>query len=182
MLSEFLLPSKGEDGVYRFQLPIGQGAVPFIHLDDFARYVSWIYSNPARSNRMLLGIATAHVSGPELATAFAKVTGHKAEYVDLPAESWVEVAFKNLPQGKDTKVGISGVKDPNALLMTFGENFINWWNLYKASAGNKGLIRRDYDLLNSILPDRVKSAEEWMRKIGYDGTKRQVIKTANRAS
>ena len=130
---------------------------------------------------MVLGIATAHVSGPELATAFTSVTGHKAEYVDLPAEAWVEVAFKDLPQGKDTKVGISSVKDPNALLMTFGDNFINWWNLYKASADNKGLIQRDYALLSRILPDRVNSAEEWMRKVGYDGTRREVIKIKDRS-
>src|SRR5882757_9510207 len=85
MLHEFLLPQEGDDGIIRFNLPIGQGAVPFIHLDDFARYVPWVFSNPAESNGMILQIATAHVSGPELAKAFTAVTGKKAEYVDTPA-------------------------------------------------------------------------------------------------
>lgn len=182
MLHEFLLPEEGDDGVIRFKLPIGQGAVPFIYLGDFARYVPWILSNPSESNGMILQISTAHVSGRELASAFTKVTGKKAEYVDSPASEWIEARFKFLPKGVDTKVGSQSVKDDNALLMTYGENFNNWWNLYKASADNKGLIRRDYDLLDRILPDRVKSAEEWMRKVGYDATRRQVIKTGQRVA
>jgi hypothetical protein len=182
MLWEFFLPAKGDDGVYRFQLPIGQGAIPFIHLDDFARYVPWAFSNPKESNGLVLGIATAHVSGPELASAFTAATGNKAEYVDIPTEMFVQVAFNGLPDGPNTKVGIASVKDTNALTMTFGENFTNWWNLYKASADNKGLIQRDYALLDRILPDRVKSAEEWMRKVKYDATKRSIIKTQERVT
>ncbi|KIX07230.1 uncharacterized protein Z518_01883 [Rhinocladiella mackenziei CBS 650.93] len=84
---------QGDDGVFRLKIPIGQGAVPFIHLGDFARYVPWILSNPKESNGMTLQIATAHVSGPELARAFAAATGHKAEYVDIPAKDWVEAMF-----------------------------------------------------------------------------------------
>ena len=180
MLWEFLLPEKGNDDVYRFKLPIGQGAVPFIHLEDFARYVPWVFSNPSESNGLVLGIATAHVHGPELARAFTAVTGNKAEYIDLPTEEFVRNRFAHLPKGANTKVGMASVKDDNALLMTIGENFTNWWNLYKASADNKGLIQRDYAFLDRILPDRVKSAEEWMRKVKYDATKRSVIKTQAR--
>ncbi|KAJ9616440.1 hypothetical protein H2200_000158 [Cladophialophora chaetospira] len=180
MLWEFLLPQKGDDEVYRFRLPIGQGAVPFIHLDDFARYVPWVFTHPSESNGLILGIATAHVSGPELARAFTAVTGKKAEYVDLPTTEFIQERLGNLPKGVDTKVGIASVKDENALLMTFGENFTNWWNLYKESADNKGLIQRDYALLDHILPDRVKSAEEWMRKVDYNAEKREIIKTRAR--
>lgn len=180
MLSDFLLPQRGGDGVYRFKMPIGRGAVPFVHLGDFGRYAEWIYSHPSESNGIVLGIAIEHVSGPELARAFTAVTGNAAEYVDQPAMEWIEAQFGHLPQGVNTKVGISSVKDPNALLMTFGENFNNWWNLYKASADNKGLIQRDYALLDRILPDRAKSLEEWMRQTGYDASRQSVIKTEER--
>jgi hypothetical protein len=47
--------------------------------------------------------------------------------------------------------------------------------LYQASAGNVGLIRRDYKLLDEILPTRVKSLEEWMRKVGYSGEKENTL-------
>jgi hypothetical protein len=181
MLWEFLLPAKGDDGVYRFDLPLGHGAVPFINLDDFARYVPWVFSHPEESTGLILGIATEHVSGPELARAFTAVTGNRAEYVDMPIDEWNEKRFGKMPLGVNTKVGAASVKDPNALLMTFGENFTNWWNLYKSSADNKGLIQRDYVLLDRILPDRVKSAEEWMRKNNYDAVGRAVIKTNTRA-
>ena len=136
--------------------------------------------HPSESNGLILGIATTHFSGPELAQAFTTVTGHQAEYIDLPAEEFVQTRFGDLPNGVNTKVGIASVKDTNALLMTFGENFTNWWNLYKASADNNGLIQRDCALLDRILPDRVKSAEEWMRKVNYDANKRLVIKTGER--
>ncbi|KAK4942585.1 hypothetical protein LTR10_017714 [Elasticomyces elasticus] len=180
MLQELLLPEIGNDGVARFKLPIGHGAVPFIHLDDFARYVPWILEHPEESNGIILGIATAHVSGPELAAAFTAVTKRQAEYIDQPNDKWIEAKFGHLPNGVNTKVGALSVKDPKSLLMTYGENFSNWWNLYKASADNKGLIQRDYGLLDRILPDRVKSVEDWMRKVDYDGTHRSVLKSEGR--
>ncbi|KAI1609569.1 hypothetical protein EDD36DRAFT_75156 [Exophiala viscosa] len=180
MLQELLLPEIGDDDVARFKLPIGHGAVPFIHLDDFARYVPWILEHPEESNGLILGIATAHVAGPELARAFTAVTTRHAEYIDEPNDKWVKAKFGHLPNGVDTKVGALSVRDPNSLLMTYGENFSNWWNLYKASADNRGLIQRDYAFLDRILPDRVKSVEDWMRKVDYDGTHRPVFKSEGR--
>jgi hypothetical protein len=177
MLHDRLRPEKGSDDVVRFKFPLADGAVPFIHLDDFARYVAWIFETPRRSNGMVLQIATAHVSGEELARSFTAVTNRRAEYVDVPTPDWVEAMWGHLPFGSDTKVGAQTIKDPDALPQTFGQNFTNWWNLYKASADNKGLIQRDYGLLDDILPDRVKSAEEWMAKVGYDATPKQVIRS-----
>jgi hypothetical protein len=81
------------------------------------------------------------------------------------------------PKGKDTKIGFNSVKDDSHLQLTFEQNFTNWWNLCRASGGNKGLITWDYELLDRILPDRVRPVEEWMRKTGYDGSKTLVPKT-----
>ena len=36
--------------------------------------------------------------------------------------------------------------------------------MWKNSGGNKGVVRRDYKLLDQIFPGRIKSAEEWFRK------------------
>ena len=61
LLSAVLAPSKQADGTMLFTLPLGQGAIPFIHLDDFGKYVHWALSNPEQSNHLDFGIATAHV-------------------------------------------------------------------------------------------------------------------------
>jgi hypothetical protein len=38
------------------------------------------------------------------------------------------------------------------------------------------LLKKDYALLDKILPDRVKSLEEWMRKAEYTGESKSVLK------
>lgn len=177
MLSEALVPSVDTaSGVYSFTLALGDGAVPFIHLDDFGRYVDWIFSNPKESAGMDLGISTAHISGQEIADAFSDVAGKHAVYNDIPASAWSSIAFQGLPEGHDTKVGYTAGQDPAALNQTYAENFENWWNLYKASAGNRGLIQRDYQQLDGILPSRVRSVREWMEKTGYSGERLQLLK------
>lgn len=136
----------------------------------------WAFSNPQKSNHLDLGIATAHVSGNELAMVVSAYTGKSAKFVDIDVNHWNAQAWKSLPKGKDTKIGFQYVKDENALLMTYGENFAHWWNLYKASGGKNGLIQRDYEFLDSIVPDRVKSLSEWLEKVHYTGEKSEVLK------
>ena len=187
MLWEVLNPATAPDGTTRlFTLPIGDGAVPWQSLPDYGKYTDWILLNPNESVGKDIGIGIAHVSGPELAAAFTKVTGTPAKYVDVPAEAWTGQAFGNnkdkYPLGPDTKVGHSSTTDQGVLRMTYKENFTNWWNVYKASAGNKGLIRKDYEFLNRIVPDRVKSAEEWMRKVEWKGEKRGLLKSNDAAA
>lgn len=46
-----------------------------------------------------------------------------------------------------------------------------FWNTWKAE-----LTKRNYKILDEILPTRVKSVKEWMRKTGYDGTPSSVLK------
>ncbi|KEF57054.1 uncharacterized protein A1O9_07244 [Exophiala aquamarina CBS 119918] len=177
MLHEFLQPSPPTEANPRleFSLPLGSGSVPFIHLDDFGRYLAWTLSHPNESTGLTLGIAIAHISGPELAAAYTSATGRPAAYTDEPIAEWLASHFSELPSGADTKVGAQNTTDQNTLTLTFGENFTNWWNLYRASARNEGLIKRDYALLDSILPDRVRSAEEWFRKVEYDGARKQLF-------
>lgn len=176
LLSAVLAPAKSSDETLLFQLPLADGSIPFIHLGDFGKYIHWALSNPDQSTYLDFGIATAHVSGNQIAEAFTAYSGKPAKYVDIPIAHWNAVAWKNLPKGKDTKIGFQTVKDENALLMTYGENFENWWNLYKESAGNKGLIQRDFAFLDKIVPDRLKSLEEWMKEVQYTGEKKEVLK------
>jgi hypothetical protein len=177
MLDDFLLPSPPTETnpALQFTMPLGTGSVPFVHLDDFGRYVSWTLSHPDQSSRLTLGTAIAHISGRDLAAAYTAVTGQTATYTDVPIGEWLTTQFSKLPQGIDTKVGVQSTTDQDTLTLTFGQNFTNWWNLYRASAGNEGLIKRDYALLDTILPDRVRSAEEWFRKVNYEATRKQLF-------
>ena len=176
LLSAVMAPSKDDEGNLYFTIPLGKGEVPFIYLSDFPKYVDWALSNPEESNHLDYGIATAHISGSHIAEAISAHTGKQAKYIDIPIQVWNGVAWKELPNGPDTKIGFQHIKDNNALLMSYGENFENWWNLYKASAGNTGLITRDYAFLDNIVPDRVKSIEEWLKKVKYTGDRKGVLR------
>lgn len=123
-LSEIFAPNAAENGGVAFSLPLGDGAMPLIHLDDLARYVHWAYQTPARSNCLCLGIATAPVSGQDIASAFTAVTSKAAKYVDIPISAWLEKTFGQLPNGVNAKVGYRIAHD-SALLQTYGESFTN---------------------------------------------------------
>ncbi|KAK5051541.1 hypothetical protein LTR84_003193 [Exophiala bonariae] len=179
MLGDFLLPSAPTETnpALQFTLPLGSGSVPFIHLDDFGRYLHWTLTHPSRSNGLTFGIAIAHISGPELAAAYTAATGHPAVHTDSPIDDWLDAHFSSLPDGVHTKVAAHSTSDQATLTLSLGRNFGNWWNLYRASTpDNKGLIRRDFAFLDEILPDRVRSAEEWFRKVGYTGSKKQLFR------
>lgn len=177
MLSEGLRPQISEDGTATFSLPLGEeGQMPFVSLADFGRYVDWALSNPDQSRGLDFGIAIEHAGLKELAAAFTAVTGKPATYNDIPIDAWHKVAWARLPHGPETKIGYISVRDNNVLNQTYRENFTNWYNLYKASAGNKGLIQRDYAFLDKILPDRHRSIEDWMRRTGYTGEAKSVLK------
>jgi hypothetical protein len=70
-------------------------------------------------------------------------------------------AWTKRPNGPDTKGDFLTVKDDNALLQS------KLANQDKANAGNKRLIRQDYQLLDKFLPDRVRSIKDWMEKVRY---------------
>ena len=146
-------------------------------LTDFGRIVDWSLSHPDQSASLDLGVAIAHAGLAELAAAYTAVTGKAAVTKDIHIDEWNKVAWANLPQGGNEKIGSRNVSDGNALSLSYKENFEHWFNLYRASEGNKGLIRRDYEMLDRILPDRIRSVEKWMRKTGYNGEKRKVLKT-----
>jgi len=114
---------KMADGTYLFAFPLPEGAVPHIYLDNFAAYIDWIFQNPAESNGMTLDLATAHVTGDDVAAAFTAVTGKPAKFQAIPVEMWHAEAWKGLPKGKDTKIGFNSVKDDSHLQLMFEQNF-----------------------------------------------------------
>ena len=181
MFYEFLSPATSDNGTKLFTLPLGEGTVPWQHLPDYGKYTDWILSNREESNWLDFGVGISQEGGKEVAESFTKVTGIPAKYVDVPVAAWVEKAFESnrsmFPEGQRTKVGHRSTSDPSTLHLTYGQNFAAWWNVYSACTDSKGLIKKDYDFLNKIVPDRVKSVEQWFSKTGFRGEKKGLLKS-----
>ena len=158
-------PTIGHDStgaeVMTWTVPLGTGAVPHVCLEDCGFYVRWLFDNQDRASGLDLEVAIAHIGYDELAAAFAKVTGRPAKYVDVDLATYWHKG--NIARAGALSAGYNAdAADPAT--MTVEQNFSGFWNMWKASAAdNRGVIRRDYALLDKIFPGRVKSAEEWFR-------------------
>jgi hypothetical protein len=144
-----------EDGVVTWRVPLGQGAVPHVALDDCGFYVRWLFDHPRLANGMNLETAIGDITYTELASAFEKVTGHPAQYIDTTLEDYWNGPLNGVA---DLPAGYNA--DPNdKSTMSFRDNFTGFWNMWKAR-----FITRDYALLDEIHPNRIKTAEEWFRR------------------
>lgn len=168
-LSEILrpLPDPNDPSTFVFAVPLGDAKCPLIYLEDYGAYARWILDTPSRSNGLELHVATEDIAWKDLAAAFMAVTGQKAVYKDVTLDEYFNLGLWPDPE---VKVGRSATpNDPT--LFTIRENFSGFWNTWK-----DGLTRRDYALLDEILPTRVKSVKEWMEKTGYTGKPGSVLK------
>ena len=90
----------------------------------------------------------------ELAAAFERITGHPARYIDTELDAYWNGPLKtaaSLPAGYNA--------DPDdKSTMSFRVNFTGFWNIWKHK-----IVTRDYALLDEIHPNRIKSAEQWLR-------------------
>jgi hypothetical protein len=159
---------KIEDGVATWRVPVGDGAVVHVSLDDCEHYARWLFDHPERSNGMDLEVAIDHIHYSDLAAAFQKVTGHPARYIDTDLETYWK-SGNTAAAAQSGSAYNADPKDPS--FMTFRQNFTGFFNLWKHSGGNKGVIRRDYALLDEIHPNRIRSAEEFFKREDARGRK-----------
>lgn len=142
-----------EDGIVTWRVPLGDGAVPHVALEDCGYYVRWLFDHPELASGMDLEVAIEHVEYAKLATAFEKITGHPARYIDTDLATYWKGPFGRiggLPAGYNA--------DPNDnSTMTVKDNFTGFWNVWK-----HGVVKRNYQLLDEIHPNRIRSAEEWL--------------------
>ena len=161
-----------EDGTREFALPLDDGAVPFTCIEEIGYYVRWVFEHSDKSAGLNLKLAVEHVSLPMFAEAFTEVTGMPATSKNISVEEWMHTG----PLSKNLSYKIGSLSEPvdDPSLLTTEQSFSAWMRLYQRSGGNKGLLRRDYELLDRIHPDRVKSLKEWMKKTGYTAEGSQV--------
>lgn len=144
------------------------GAVVHVALEDCGPYVRWLFDNPERANGLDLEVAIEHMNYHEMARAFTTVTGYPARFVDVDFETyWTSGPMPAAPD-RPTGYGVSS-NDPGS--MKFRDNFTGFWNLWRHSGGNRGVIQRDYQLMDEIHPRRIKTAEEWFRRQDEEGRK-----------
>jgi NmrA-like family len=145
-----------EDGVVTWRVPLGAGAVPHVALEDCGYYVRWLFDHPERANGMDLEVAIEHIAYANLAAAFEKVTGHPAQYIDTDLDTyWRKGA---LSSRADKPAGYNA--DPNdKSTMSLRDNFTGFWNVWKY-----GIVKRDYAILDEIHPNRIRAAEQWLRR------------------
>ena len=145
-----------EDGVVTWRVPLGEGAVPHVALEDCGYYVRWLFDHPERANGMDLEVAIEHVTYANLAAAFEKVTGHPAQYIDTNLDTY----WRKGPLSRRADVPAGYNADPNdKSTMSVRDNFTGFWNVWK-----HGIVERDYAFLDEIHPNRIKTAEEWFRR------------------
>ncbi|GKT66268.1 NmrA-like family protein [Colletotrichum tofieldiae] len=156
--SKTIMTPQVENGIVTWRVPLGDGAVPHVALDDCEHYVRWLFDHPRSADGMDLEVAIDHIHYADLAIAFQKATGNPAQYIDTP----VDVYFDHFPIS-DQPAGYNA--DPaDPATMSIKANFSGFWNLWSHSAGNKGVIKRDYALLDKIHPNRIRTAEEFFRR------------------
>jgi hypothetical protein len=121
---------------------------------------------------MDLEVAIDHVAYAELATAFEKVTGHPAQYIDTDLDTY----WSNGPLSAAAAAPAGYNADPHdKSTMSIRENFTGFWNLWKY-----GVVKRDYALLDEIHPNRIRSVEEWLRREDERGSLWERVQPENR--
>ncbi|KAI0183668.1 hypothetical protein EV127DRAFT_376434 [Xylaria flabelliformis] len=165
-----------EDGVAVWRIPLAKGAVPFTPLDDVGVYVKWLFDNAdGEADGLDLEIALDHVTFEEYVRAFEKVTGKPARWIDNDLAEHIDLIWG---PGADYPAGYNAdVNDPAT--MTLRQNFTAFFTLWRGSGGNKGVVQRDYALLDRIHPKRLRSVEEWMRRENEKGSLWERIQPEN---
>ncbi|MDX3383180.1 hypothetical protein PV682_17125 [Streptomyces niveiscabiei] len=105
-------------------------------------------------------VAIEHMTYADMAVAFEKVTRNPAQYIDTDLETYWN--SPDLTGITDRSAGYNA--DPHdKSTMSFRDNFTGFWNVWK-----RGIITRDYALLDEIHPDRIRTAESAVLKSSAD--------------
>ena len=141
-------------------LPLGDGHVNLIALQDLGFFARWVFDNPLETSGKDIQVASHAASGKDFAEAFTKVTGKPAVYVPVTIDEYFGY-FKNadVPVAPEAPQG-----------MTFRQNFSGFWNSWKDD-----IVHRDMEWLKSTHPG-LRSVESWMREHNYDGVKKGLLK------
>ncbi|KAH7032173.1 hypothetical protein B0J12DRAFT_713743 [Macrophomina phaseolina] len=170
LLDGMFVPKEQEDGSFVWANPAKDGKIPLIALDDVGAYSLWLFDHFPESAGLNLEVATDEVTFAEIAKTFSEFTGKRGVHVYKPLEDYLAGAEPYPGAYSNFMVDPSMPRDES--FQTWRENFSAWWRYWGEGHG----VKRDFDLLTKIHPNRIKSLREWMEKVHYDGKPRQVLK------
>ena len=81
-----------EDGVYRFGMPIGDKPLPMMCMGDFGKAGAAVMMDDSTMGKSV-GFASCHMTGEEMAKAFAEVTGKKVEFTPMTRDQYAGLGF-----------------------------------------------------------------------------------------
>jgi uncharacterized protein YbjT (DUF2867 family) len=86
-------PKKGPDGKLALTFPMGDKKLPGIAAEDIGRCAYGIFKRGHKYIGKTVGIAGEHLTGAQLAAAFAKALGREVVYHDVPPEVYRGFGF-----------------------------------------------------------------------------------------
>jgi hypothetical protein len=143
-------------------MPLGNGHLPLMILDDLAAFALLMFEDRAKWSGKTLNVASQFATGEEIAEATSRISGVKAVYNSITFDEW----NANWPLA-ELPVSATDPQGP-----TWGQSFKMWWNAYRDDIL---LNSRDFEKLKAIYPG-LTSLEDWIRKSGYDGIGKPLIK------
>jgi hypothetical protein len=110
------------DWVVTWRVPLGRGSMVYVSLNDCEYYVRWLFDHPERASCMDLEVAIAHILYAELATAFEKVTGYLARYINTSLKDYWQIMFRG--RTSDVRLPARYNADPkDKRILSFKDNF-----------------------------------------------------------
>jgi uncharacterized protein YbjT (DUF2867 family) len=79
-------PRRGEDGTLTLAIPLSDAKLPGIAAEDIGRCAYGIFQAGTRLVGSTLGIASDHLTGPELAAGLSTILGEPVHYQHVPAD------------------------------------------------------------------------------------------------
>lgn len=86
-------PQKGEDGVYRFVLPMGEARLPGMAVEDIGKCAYGIFAAGEEMVGRSVGVAGEHLSGAEMAAALGSALGVPVEHGDVSPDVYRSFGF-----------------------------------------------------------------------------------------
>jgi hypothetical protein len=180
LMDGMFVPQEQEDGTLVWMNPCSKSIhFPFalFHFNptELARWLTkvfslWLFDNVSESAGMNLAVATDDVSFHDIARIVTEITGKTATFKSIPFEAYADVAEPYPGAYVNWSLGPDVPRDDS--VMRWRDNFRSWWRYW-----GEGLTpQRDYALLDRIHPGRIKSLADWIKKTGYEGRPRPVLK------
>ena len=86
-------PTKGPDGTLAITVPLGDKKMPGMAVEDIGRCAYGIFKRGSEFIGTTVGVAGEHLTGAQMAAAFAKAIGKPVHYNDVPADAYRSFGF-----------------------------------------------------------------------------------------